>query len=160
MHVIDLALKDLLEVVRDRKSVVFLVLMPIAFTLFFGFILSGAISDPRLPVGWIDADDGSDQSSKLFASLEQSTVIRLVPLETNGNASQQVSDEKLAAAVRVPSGFSAQALAGEAVPVTVIVLPGSQAGKTAGAAVQAAGGCPARAGVVRAPSPCRSAPRC
>ncbi len=140
MRVIDLALKDLLQVLRDRKSIVFLVLVPIAFTLFFGFVLSGAISDPRLPVGWINADGEGELSSKLIQMLEQSTVVRLVPFEASqaGDALQQVQDEKLAAAVSVPSSFSAQALAGKAIPVTVTVLPGSQAGRTAAAAVQAA----------------------
>ncbi len=37
MRVLAIALKDLLQVVRDRKSAIFLVLMPIVFTLFFGF---------------------------------------------------------------------------------------------------------------------------
>ncbi len=139
MRMIDLALKDLLQVIRDRKSIVFLVLVPIAFTLFFGFVLSGAISDPRLPVGWINADGAGELSSKLFQKLEQSTVVRLVPFETGeaGDASQQVQDEKLTAAVSVPPGYSTQALAGMALSVTVTVLPGSQAGRTAAAAVQA-----------------------
>ncbi len=140
MRIIDLAIKDLRQVVRDRKSIIFLVVMPIAFTLFFGFLLSGSISDPRLPVGWINADGEGDLSVQLSAMLERSTVVRLIPMETNAinDASNQVRDEKLAAVVQVPSGFSAQALAGKALPVTVIVLPGSQAGRTASAAIQAA----------------------
>jgi ABC-type Na+ efflux pump permease subunit len=143
MRVIDLALKDLLQVVRDRKSIIFLVLMPIAFTLFFGFILSGSISDPRLPVGWINADGESDLSRNLSRMLEQSMVIRLVPFDLSAasSASGQVRDEKLAAAVSVPPGFGAQAMAGgagEAFPIAVVVLPGSQAGRTASAAIQAA----------------------
>ncbi len=140
MRVIDIAFKDLLQVVRDRKSIIFLVLMPIAFTLFFGFILSGTISDPRLPVGWINEDSEGNLSKDLSRMLDQSTVVRLVPMEAAqaGSAADQVQDEKLAAAVRVPPGFTAQAMAGDAVPVTIVVLPGSQAGKTSSAAVQAA----------------------
>jgi ABC-2 type transport system permease protein len=140
MRIIDLALKDLLQVLHDRKALVFLVLMPVAFTLFFGFILSGSISDPRLPVGWINSDGESTLSADLFHLLEESNVIRLVPLEASqaGRASDQVRDEKLAAAVRVPPGFGAQAVAGNSIPITVIVLPGSPAGATASTAVQAA----------------------
>ncbi len=140
MRVIDLAFKDLLQVVRDRKSLVFLVLVPIAFTLFFGFVLSGTIADPRLPVGWIDADSEGELSKALAQTLENSKVIRLVPFEASqaGDASQQVQDEKLAAAVGVPAGFSTQTLAGKTIPITVVVLPGSQGGRTASAAIQAA----------------------
>jgi ABC-2 type transport system permease protein len=40
--------------------------------------------------------------------------------------------------MRVPSGFEAQAMAGEAIPIKVTVLPGSPAGMTASTAIQAA----------------------
>jgi len=58
MRVIDLALKDLLQIVRDWKTALFLVAMPIVFTLFFGFVLGDAFGeeDPRLPVGYVDHD--------------------------------------------------------------------------------------------------------
>jgi ABC-2 type transport system permease protein len=140
MRILYIALKDIRQVLRDRKSVIFMVLMPIAFTLFFGFIMSGSISDPRLPVGWINDDEDSTLSADLFHMLEKSNVIRLVPLEASeaGRASDQVRDEKLAAVLRVPIGYSVQTLAGEAIPITVIVLPGSPAGTTASTAVQAA----------------------
>ncbi len=140
MRVIGLALKDLLQVARDRKSIVFLVLVPIAFTLFFGFVLSGAISDPRLPVGWINAGGEELLASKLEHMLEQSAVVRLVPFDMDqaSSAAQQVQDEKLAAAMSVPPGFTTQALSGKALPVTVIVLPGSSAGRTASSAIQVA----------------------
>jgi ABC-2 type transport system permease protein len=140
MRILDLALKDLLQILHDRKSVIFLVLMPIAFTLFFGFILSGSISDPRLPVGWINADEESPLSADLFHMLEESSVIRLLPMDASetSRASEQVRNEKLAAAVRVPPGFGAQALAGEAIPITIVVLPGSPAGTTASTTIQAA----------------------
>jgi hypothetical protein len=122
MRIIHLAFKDLLQVLHDRKSVIFLVLMPIAFTLFFGYIMSGSISDPRLPVGWINADEESTLSADLFHMLEMSNVIRPVPLEVGeaSRASDQVRDEKLAAALSVPPGFGAQAMSGEAVPITVV----------------------------------------
>jgi hypothetical protein len=37
MRVIDLTIKDLTELVRDWKAALFLVIMPIAFTLLFGY---------------------------------------------------------------------------------------------------------------------------
>ena len=82
MRVIDLALKDLLQVVRDWKAGLFLVAMPVLFTAFFGFIFSaGGESDPRLPVGLVDRDAGSALSTSLHGLLEASDVIRPVMLE-------------------------------------------------------------------------------
>jgi len=91
MRIIHLTFKDLLQVLRDKKSVFFMVLMPIAFTLFFGFIMSGSISDPRLPVGWINADEESILSADLFHMLEKSNVIRPVSLE--GSEASRASDQ-------------------------------------------------------------------
>jgi ABC-2 type transport system permease protein len=42
VRVFDLAWKDLLEIGRDWKSALFLLIMPILFTLFFGVILGPA----------------------------------------------------------------------------------------------------------------------
>jgi ABC-2 type transport system permease protein len=66
--------------------------------------------------------------------------IRLDVLE--GAAAERVDarvrDEALAAAVIVPQGFSARALADDPLPLTVIAVPGSLAGQTATTALQAA----------------------
>jgi ABC-type Na+ efflux pump permease subunit len=138
MRMIELALKDLLQIVHDRKSLFFLVLMPIAFTTFYGYIISGMITDPRLPVGWINADEDGALSLDLFNNLNGSNIIRLIPMSTDQikRASDQVRDEKLAAAVLVPSDFTIQAMAGEALPVKVTVMPGSPAGTTASNTIQ------------------------
>ena len=42
MRILDLTLKDLKQLTRDWKSALFLVIMPVAFTLLFGFVFSGA----------------------------------------------------------------------------------------------------------------------
>jgi hypothetical protein len=63
MRILDLASKDLLQIVRDWKSGLFLLVMPVLFTLFFGFIFGSSADaqpdvDHRLPVGVIDRDGG------------------------------------------------------------------------------------------------------
>ena len=150
MRVIDLALKDLLQIVRDWKSALFLLAMPILFTLFFGFVFgsSGAGDDPRLPVGFVDHDGGSALSASLHNLLETSDAIRPVVLEGDeaDRAANLVHDEDLAAVVIVPAGFSeqtlrlgsGQALAGAEPRVTLIVDQNAPAGRTASYAVQAA----------------------
>ncbi len=71
-----LARKDLLETRRDRLSAIFIVIMPIAFTTFFGLMFGGG-SD-RLPLALHDADGGA-QAKQLVAALERSDAVRVVP---------------------------------------------------------------------------------
>jgi len=139
MRVIDLALKDLLQVVRDKQSAFFLVVMPILFTFFFGWVFGGvgAEDDPRLPVGLVDHDGAGTLSVGLQSLLEASDAIRPVFLEGE-EAADAVADKDLAAAVIVPAGYSEQALAGETPKLTLIVDPNTPAGQTANSAVQAA----------------------
>jgi ABC-2 type transport system permease protein len=144
MRVLALALKDLTEVVRDRKSAIFLVLMPVIFTLFFGFAFRFADPDPRLPVGLRDADGGTLAAS-LAGLLAASDAVRVVPVEPgDGGASDDAAVDAMvrkgtvAAAVVVPPGFTARTLAGEVVPLT-LVAPNSPAGQTASTAIQSAG---------------------
>jgi len=154
VRVIDLALKDLLQVVRDWKSALFLVVMPILFTFFFGFIFgSGAAGDPRLPVGFVNHDQAGALSTSLQSMLEASDAIRPVVLEGDeaDSAAEFVHDEDLAAVVILPAGFSEQTLrlgSGQALAggvgadlvsaLTLIVDPNTPAGRTASSAVQAA----------------------
>jgi len=139
VRVIDLALKDLLQVVRDWKSALFLVVMPLLFTLFFGLMFgSEAASDPRLPVGFVDHDQDGALSASLHSLLEASDAIRPVVLEEGGKVGDSVRDGDLAAAVVAPAGFSEQMFAGEEPRLTVIVDQNTPAGQTASSAVQAA----------------------
>jgi ABC-2 type transport system permease protein len=142
MRVIDLALKDLLQIVRDWKSALFLVIMPIIFTFFFGLLYGGigGEDDPRLPVGFVNHDQAGVLTTGLQGMLEASDAIRPVLLEGDevDKATESVRDEDLAAAVIVPAGFSEPALAGEETRLTIIVDQSTQAGQTAMNAVQAA----------------------
>jgi len=146
MRMIDLALKDLTQLVRDWKAAMFLVIMPIAFTLFFGFLFSGTSGeeDPRLQVGFLDQDGGSVLSTHLLDLLEESDVIRPLVLEDESvdNAEKKVGDQELVAAVIVPTGYSEQtlrqALTGENMRLTVIVDTDTAAGSTALSGVQTA----------------------
>jgi ABC-2 type transport system permease protein len=141
VRVIDLALKDLLQIVRDWKSALFLVVMPILFTLFFGAIFgSSAEGDPRLPVGLVSHDESDALSTSLYTLLEASDALRPVVLEGGDvdSAADSVSDGDLAGAVIVPPGFGEKMLAGDEPRLTVTVDQNTLAGQTASSAVQAA----------------------
>jgi hypothetical protein len=61
MRVLDITLKDLTQIVRDWRAATFLLAMPIAFTLMFGFMFGGfsaGETDPRIPVAFLDPDGG------------------------------------------------------------------------------------------------------
>jgi ABC-2 type transport system permease protein len=154
MRIIDLTAKDLLQLVRNWMTAVFLVFMPIGFTLFFGLIFDGGSGeeDPRLPVGLIDQDGGSVLSTRLVDLLDASDTVRPVVLdEPVERVEKKVGDEDLAAAVIVPAGYServlplrtlgspsGQTLAGEDAVLTVIVAGDTAAGSAAQSAIQTA----------------------
>jgi ABC-2 type transport system permease protein len=149
MRAIDVALKDLVQTSRDWKSFMFLLLMPIAFTFFFGLIF-GATSDaedPRLPVAIVLQEGSGPLAEALRELLETSEAIRPVLLEGDDaeNAADLVGDGEYAAALVLPAGFSDQALAlalrqdaatGGANP-TLIADEATQAGQTAVGAIEA-----------------------
>lgn len=125
MRVIDLALKDLQQLVRSRETFIFLLILPVVFTVMFGFAFGGdATADPRLPIGIADADN-SLLSRQVVEALENSDVVRI---ETSTVATaelpQMVADEDLVAAVVIPAGFGealqAPGATSTAIPIEVI----------------------------------------
>ena len=58
MRILDIALKDLTQLFRDKRSALFLVVMPIVFTLLMALTYQDAAQpvDPRLAVGWASQD--------------------------------------------------------------------------------------------------------
>lgn len=133
-HILDITFKDLLELTRNRMTFLFFLIMPIVFTLLFGFAFSGvgkAPEDPRLPVGFIN-QDGGQLSQELTTLLEGSTVFRLVenPKATPTDLEKQVADEDLAAAILIPAGYSDAALSGTPVQLSIIVDASTLSGMT------------------------------
>ena len=114
-RIFDITLKDLMQILRNRMTFLFLLIMPIAFTLLFGLAFGGSSqpSDTRLPVGLLNLD-GSAISTQFQTLLAGSTVIRLdmAPGRTESDLAALVSSNKLAAAVVIPSGYSQSIRAG------------------------------------------------
>ena len=144
MRILDLAYKDLSQIVRDWKSGLFLLVMPLLFTLFFGFVFGASSSkpevDPRLPVGVINKDEQGEGSlaASLETLLEDSEVIRPVLLneEEANQVNQMVEEGDLAAAVIIPSGYTDQLLADQPVTLDVIVDQNQPAGQTVSRALE------------------------
>lgn len=133
MRIIDLMIKDIVQIVRDWKAAVFLVAMPIAFTLLMGFIFGAEEGqDARLPVGYLDQDQ-SAVSGYLLDLLETSDVVRPMAFKPGqvDKLRRQVGKEELTAGVIVPAGYGKKVLSGGEARLQVILDPHSAAGSSA-----------------------------
>jgi ABC-2 type transport system permease protein len=112
MRIFDLMLKDLSQVIRDRRALIFLLVMPIVFTVFMGLALRPAEpGDPRLPVGLVVEDDGA-LGQHIEPLMNASSAIHPVRVETTADAEAKVSKGELAAALILPAHFTGQMMAG------------------------------------------------
>ncbi len=133
MRILDIAAKDLSQLLRDRSTFLFFLILPIAFTLLFGYAFGGfgkGISDSRIPVGYLDQDN-SKLSRQLHELLTASKVIRLDKGDTPQSMSSRVADEKLAAAIIVPAGYGHNLLRGKPARLTLIADTATPAGTSA-----------------------------
>jgi len=108
LRILDIAFKDLMQLSRDFKTFMFLLIMPIIFTFIFGFAFGGfgsGGSDSRIPVGYLSEDDHWVTNS-LHDLLDKSEVIRLQ--DGYGSVSdleKAIADGDIAAAIVVPNGY-------------------------------------------------------
>ncbi len=111
MRTLDLALKDLSQMLRDKKSLLFLVAMPIVFTLFMGFAYNSGDSDEnadtRLPLAVV-AETGSRLEEMLVERLEASDAVKVVKLE-QAEALESFHKGDAAGVLIIPSGFAVSA---------------------------------------------------
>ncbi len=140
IRIFDLAWKDLLQNVREKQTFVFLLVMPIVFTLLFGFAFGGAGGaggDQRLPVGLLDQDN-SPLSQSLTELLRASEVIRLdvKPGRTSADLEKMVADKKLAAALVIPDGYGDSFQSESPLKLTVFADIANSAGSTAQGVIQ------------------------
>jgi ABC-2 type transport system permease protein len=132
-RILDITVKDLRQILRNRMTFLFLLIMPIAFTLLFGFAFGGSSgpSDPRLPVGYLD-QDGGQISQALKTLLDGSTVIRLdeTARRTPADLDKLVGTGKLAAALIVPARYSQSVQAGTAMKLIYLTDPSNSSAAT------------------------------
>jgi len=133
-RIFDITFNDLQQLLRDRKTFLFLLIMPILFTLLFGYAFGAfnrSLNDERLPVGFLD-QDGTWLSRSLHDQLAASEVIRLQPglRESPADLESLVAGGKLAAAIIIPAGYSHKILRSEAARLVLIGDTGSLAGRS------------------------------
>jgi ABC-2 type transport system permease protein len=133
LRILDIASKDLLQIIRNRLTFLFLLIMPVGFTLLFGVAFGGlgGKGDARLPLGYLN-QDGGQISRQLGDILKASTVIRVDGENQRSIAELEklVEDEKLAAALIVPAGYSQSVQAGTPLKLTFISNPANSSSLT------------------------------
>jgi ABC-2 type transport system permease protein len=128
--------KDFLETRRDRLALLFTVVMPLAFTAFFGLMFGGG-SD-RLPLAIHNADSGAP-AAQLVSALAKSGVVK-TEMMNRDDAEKAVDDNKVAAALEIPAGFSAALAAGRPAELTLVSIAGSTGAQTVQTEVMAISG--------------------
>lgn len=143
MRTLDLALKDIRQILRDKQSLIFLLVMPVVFTFFFGFAFSSSAdsgeADTRLAVGVRNRDADGPLAGLLLAMLEESDTLRPVMVDEAGLPALdgQIVNGDLAAGLVIPPGFSAAMLdGGEGPQLELIINEETDDGQTVRRAMQ------------------------
>ncbi len=114
MRILDLALKDLSQMLRDKRSLLFLVAMPIVFTFFMGFAYRGGSDenvDHRIPLAVVDPEPDAILNKMLVGRLDLSEEVRIEPM-SESDAMDAFHKGDVAGVLVFPQGFSEQASAG------------------------------------------------
>jgi ABC-2 type transport system permease protein len=126
-RILDIVKNDLLQLMRERQTFLFLLLMPVAFTLLFSFAFNGNQSksvDSKIPAAYLDLDQGqfSAELGNMFKTAATFAVFPQPDL-TVDELTLKVDNGEFTAAVVIPSGYSDAALAGEPLAVQLIGDP-------------------------------------
>ncbi len=120
--VLVIAGKDLRQRFRDRSAIVLGFVAPLAIAALMSFAFRGA-EHFHLTVGIVDHDRGalSTAFADFLKSPDLKGVVTVRTLDSESTASNQVHSTALGAAVVVPAGFSAQAIAGSGATELVVL---------------------------------------
>ncbi len=133
MRILDLALKDLSQMFRDKRSLLFLVVMPIVFTFFMGFAYRNAgvdkNADNRIPLAVVNPEPDAVLNKMLVGRLDLSDDIRIEPM-SEADAMNALYKGDVAGVLVIPQGFSDQASAGEASQLKLIADSTSAQGQS------------------------------
>jgi ABC-2 type transport system permease protein len=124
MRILTLALKDLKQMLQSWQTAFFLLIMPVGFTLMFGFMFGGIGGDPEDPLlllGVLD-QDGTEYSQMLIDHLSASEVVRPI-IQTDYSETtyrKEVEIGDLHGALILPAGLEESLLSGHPLPLTII----------------------------------------
>jgi len=108
MKILEIALKDLKQIFRDKNSALFLVAMPIVFTLFMGFAYrsgdNGNQAESKIPLAWVEAEPTSEIAALLFTRLEVTDNFEIEFLDLS-TAQDRLQRGKVDGILMIPADF-------------------------------------------------------
>jgi len=108
MKILEIALKDLKQIFRDKNSALFLVAMPIVFTLFMGFAYrsgdNGNQAESKIPLAWVEAEPTSEIAALLFTRLEVTDNFEIESLDLS-TAQDRLQRGKVDGILMIPADF-------------------------------------------------------
>jgi len=113
MRILDLALKDLSQMFRDKRSLLFLVVMPIVFTFFMGLAYRGnnnGEGDNRISLAIVNPEPDAVLNKLLVGRLDLSKDIRIEFL-SEADAMNALYKNNVAGVLVIPPGFSERVFA-------------------------------------------------
>ncbi|RPI80506.1 MAG: ABC transporter permease, partial [Chloroflexi bacterium] len=138
MRILDLTIKDLSQMLRDKRSLLFIIAMPIVFTLFMGLAYGSSTgsdqdADTRLPLAVVDPQPEMSLNMALLARLDSSGTIK--PIRMNeSEAVTALNKADVAGILVIPDDFSELAQAVEAdgqnLQLKLIAAPNSPEGQS------------------------------
>lgn len=133
MRILDLTIKDLSQMLRDKRSLLFLVAMPIAFTFFMGFAYRGVggdeNADNRIPLAFVDPEPASRLNKFLFTRLDSSNSIKIISM-TEDEAMDALRKGDVAGVLVIPVRFSDQVEAGKEAQLQLVADTTSASGQS------------------------------
>ena len=134
MRLFDLAIKDLSQILRDKRSLFFIIAMPIVFTLFMGFAYRGNTQtdenvDTRIALALVDPQPDSRLNKMLFTRLDSSDSIKVVSMNED-EAMTAFRKGEVAGVLILPDGFSEQVEAGKEAQLNLIAESTSADGRS------------------------------
>ncbi len=134
MRLLDITLKDITHILREKQSLLFLVAMPILFTFFMGFAYqsgedSATPADERLALGWVNNDPDGLLAQQLFEMLARSETVKLVELAPE-DVDEAIQDGRAAGVLVVPADFSRLAVTGSLSQLALVADPGALQAQT------------------------------
>ena len=133
MKILDLALKDLNQIFRDKRSLLFLILMPVVFTIFMGYAYGSGgnneAQDNRLVLAWVEENQPGMINSTLYGRLETTNTIRPVRMEKNA-ALEALQKGELDGILLIPSSLDLMEEQNVSSQLTLLVDPNSAKGQS------------------------------
>ncbi len=125
MRFISIMKNDLHQIIRDRQAALYLILMPVLFTLIFGFIFQGnnGKTEKAFAIGVV-LPAGDTMAEAIYAQLENVSgyePFRITDSFSMDALKASVKKQKMKCALIIPEGFSASLRNGEKPGITLII---------------------------------------